>query len=456
MKIKKKIVYLLLTVMLIMNSFVVHANSNEPTGVTGFGDVPTTYWAHDAIMLMANHQIISGYKDGTFRPDASVSRAEFAKMMVLTMQLSLVNPPTPTFLDVPRNGWDYKYIETAKSYLTGYRFGTGLSYRPTQGAQREDMAVAIVKGLNIQPSEGAALDVLNTLTDSSTISTNLKGYVAAAISNGIMIGDDLKKFNPQATITRAQTATLLARLIDGEKIVFDEEKIVLDDSQIATTIQKPFLDGYIKEDKLILDWTEVDSADFTYYKIVLSKKDATPSYPDNGYATYISKVSLTAYEIKAGDGYNGGDFSGKIAPGTYYAAITAIYGDTKVTSNVIQVTVPERDYGSISELTPVLTSAINYNGGIKLTWSKTDDDDVFNYYKVVVSKSNSNPSYPDDGYATYISNRSETSYVLRAGDAYNGGDIGGELVAGKNYYVTITAVYSNGKYTSNTKTIKLP
>lgn len=466
MRFRKKIALLLVMVLLVFNTVAVQANNDgkdddrdssrklvESTAVS-FSDVPTSHWAYNAITLMANYQIITGYKDGTFKPDAPVTRAEFAKMMVLTMQMDLINPGTATFVDVQKGSWDYKYIETAKPYMTAFKSTLGLNFRPTEGAQREDMAVAIIKGLKIAPSTD--LTILNTLTDQSSISANLKGYVAAAVSNGIMVGDGNKKFNPNSTISRAETATLLARLINDEKIVFDEEKVVLDDNSLPTSTKTPFLVANIINSKLVLDWTGVESSGFSYYKVVLSKADSTPSYPDNGYAAVISNVGTTAYEISAGDGYNSGDLGGNIQAGTYYAAITAVYGDAKITSNVVVVTVPVKEVVSTVGRTPVLSSAGIMEGGIKLEWTRTENNDNFKYYKVVLSKTNAHPSYPNDGYVTYISDNAIHNFIVKAGQDYNGD--AGKLESGRQYYVAITAVYSNGNQynTSNVITVQLP
>lgn len=465
MKFRKKIAFFMLIVMLVLNTITVQAqksdnqddinNDNRQTStVSSFSDVPANYWAHDAIMLMANYSIITGYNDGTFRPDASVSKSEFAKMMVLTMQMELINPSTASFLDVQKGGWDYKYIETAKPYMTAYKTSEGLNFRPLEGAQREDMAVAVVKGLALPPSTD--LSILNNLTDSGSISTQLKGYVATAMANNIMIGDDNKKFNPKSTITRAQTATLLARLIKDEKIVFDEEKVVVEDNQTTKT-KTPVLEATVVNQKLVLDWKGVDPSGFSYYKVVLSKSDATPTYPDNGYATAISNVGTTLYEISAGDGYNGGDFGGTLQAGTYYATITAVFGDTKSTSNVVVVTIPEKSVVTTSGRTPGLSSSGIVDGGIKLTWTKTENNDNFQYYKVVLSKTNSKPSYPNDGYVTYISDNNINYYIIKAGQEYQGGNIS-KLEGAHHYYVAVTAVYSNGNQynTSNVLTVQLP
>lgn len=468
MKLKKKVIVILSIMLLIISSISVFAcdddcdNEQNNSKDYGFNDVSENYWAYDSIMLMSNYNIINGYNDGTFKPEASVTRAEFAKMMVLVMQLNLINPGKSDFIDVAKDNWAYKYIETAKPYMTGFSTSMGLYFKPAENAQREDMAVAIVKGLGIDQTT-TDLDALNNISDQADISKNLRSYVAAAINNGIMIGDDNKNFNPKTTLRRAEAATLLARLITEEKVVFDEEKVVLDDSVQGTSddtsTQIPQVSTTIQDDKVIFHWTGMDATDFKYYKVVLSKSDSTPSYPDNGYAAVISSATTTGYQLEAGDSYNGGDLGGAIEAGqTYYAAITAVYSDRKITGNVITITVPGNNNVEDSYVrTPVLSDAITYDDGLKLNWTKCEGDN-FKYYKVVLSKYNEAPSYPDDGYVTYITDINDIDYVIKGGQSYQGGDIGGALESGRKYYVAITAVYENNpKYnTSNVITVTLP
>ncbi len=106
-----------------------------------------------------------------------------------------------------------------------------------------------------------------------------------------------------------------------------------------------------------------------------------------------------------------------------------------------------------SSLTPTLSATVKDNG-VMLDWTKTSSDN-FSYYKVVLSKNDSTPSYPGDGYLTYISDVNDTDYFVQELQGYNGGDFGGQ-VQDETYYMTITAVYKSGKYTSNTKTVTVP
>lgn len=183
-----------------------------------FTDIAPGHWAAKAIKEMAKRKIISGMGDNRFVPDAMVTRAQFATMLVNALGLPVTEPTTQTFVDVGPQDWSYKYVEAAKSYLTGYKTASGtVMFQPHIPAVREDMAVAIVDARGISPATD--LTVLNSLRDSQNISPNLKPYVAAAISAGLMKGYEDGTFRPQGKLTRAEAAALLYKVMLGDKIV---------------------------------------------------------------------------------------------------------------------------------------------------------------------------------------------------------------------------------------------
>jgi hypothetical protein len=92
---------------------------------------------------------------------------------------------------------------------------------------------------------------------------------------------------------------------------------------------------------------------------------------------------------------------------------------------------------------------VSVEGGLKLTWTK-ETSDKLSGYKVVISENNPNPSYPDDGYLRWITDRNETSIIIDNSEAYNGGDIGSYLKADTEYYFTITYLYNETKVTTPT------
>ena len=111
-----------------------------------FSDVATTHTFYQYIETAVHNNIVSGYADGTFRPQNNVTRAQTAKMVVLAAQWPLIHYLLPTFNDVPKWHPFYTYIETAACHgaMTGYRDGT---FRPYNSATRGQIAKVIYEAV---------------------------------------------------------------------------------------------------------------------------------------------------------------------------------------------------------------------------------------------------------------------------------------------------------------------
>lgn len=190
-----------------------------------FQDIgPGHGWAANAIRSMFRHKILAGMGDNKFNPDALVTRAQFAKILVKTMGTELINPEEPTFADVQKDFWAYQFVETAaeEGWLTGYDINDKLYFKPHFPAVREDMAVAIVKALDLDLlSESEADDVLDDFKDADKISKELRVYVATAVYNELMQGYEDGTFRPLGTLTRAEAAVLMFRVLQTFKIVVE-------------------------------------------------------------------------------------------------------------------------------------------------------------------------------------------------------------------------------------------
>jgi len=203
-----------------------------------FWDVNENHWAYEAINEMAKRGIISGYSDGSFRPNDPVTRAEFAKIMIAAAGVKLTNPDSlkQTFEDVNRNHWAFPYVELAKPYLTGYQNGSVYTYKPNDNAVREDIAVALVRLLKYDTTKTADLSLLNSFKDRDDISPNLRPFIATAVKMNLISGYSDKTFRPQATLTRAEAASLIYRtkFDDEVKVVFPPDTTTPTDPKTYT------------------------------------------------------------------------------------------------------------------------------------------------------------------------------------------------------------------------------
>ena len=202
----KKLISMLLILMLcLMTANVFAADASQKDYPQRFWDVPKDHWAFTYIAELVNKGVLAGYEDGSFRPDNTVTRAEWAKIMVLAAGLP-ANDNNVYYTDMS-NHWANIYVNTAKDYLAAYTDGT---FRPDQAAVREDVTVSMVK-LKGYDVSNVDYSYLSQFTDTNSISNSLKAYVAVAVEKDLISGFDDGTFRGQDTLTRAEAATLLWR-----------------------------------------------------------------------------------------------------------------------------------------------------------------------------------------------------------------------------------------------------
>ncbi|SDO00909.1 S-layer homology domain-containing protein [Paenibacillus sp. yr247] len=184
------------------------------------------HWAREAIDALVEKGILQGEDDHHFNPDKLVTREAFAAMVARTFHLK--NTSTiQDFNDVGPKRWSFNVIEATKDYFDRYKsLNEGYNFEPTLGAKREDVTVTLVKVLmkqnsSIQLLDAAAAEALLTskFTDTNSIPEVLRPYVATAVQNNLIQGDDQHRFHPNATLTRAEAATLLYRLLKNNVVV---------------------------------------------------------------------------------------------------------------------------------------------------------------------------------------------------------------------------------------------
>lgn len=233
---KTKLLSMMLTAVMTMSSLTMAAYAvdysaeypDKPTANYSqtFNDVPKSHWGFSYIGAMVQRGVLDGYPDGNFYPDNTVTRAEFAKIMMCAAKRPVYWPSYKYFQDVETDAWYAPYVHSAYPFLSGYVYGEdNRYYMPDEPALREDIAVALVK-LKGYDTAGADTSILTTMfTDVSSISLDARKYVAVAVDRGLVSGYDDKTFRGQASITRAEAAAMLWRAYQygNDNKVFDDE-----------------------------------------------------------------------------------------------------------------------------------------------------------------------------------------------------------------------------------------
>ena len=178
-----------------------------PAVSSKFSDVPTTHWALTYINTLADKNIINGYNDGTFRPSGDITRAEFAKVVVLAAGLTVSTETTAAFSDVSTSDWSYPYIITAKKagIIGGYEDGT---FRPSAKVTRAEIGKMVVLAGNF---------TINTTGVSfSDVDTShwAFDYIMTAKNLTIVNGYPDGTFGPSNNATRAEAAKMVTVMME--------------------------------------------------------------------------------------------------------------------------------------------------------------------------------------------------------------------------------------------------
>lgn len=168
-----------------------------------FPDLRTNYWYTESIQYIFDRGVVTGFPDGTYRPSATITRADAMTMIgrALGMKTDATNH---YFNDVKTGSYAAGYIN--KAYELGYIEGvSSTSFQPDAPIKRGDMAV-IMKRVFELTSSGT-----NSFSDVNT-SKYYAEAIQAAYESGIVQGYDIdNSFRPEAPITRAENAEILSK-----------------------------------------------------------------------------------------------------------------------------------------------------------------------------------------------------------------------------------------------------
>lgn len=190
-------------------------------------DVTTQDWYHSDVTYLTEKGIVNGYSDGTFRPENQVQVDAFIKMMLTAMGHTLENGQTY---------WASTYIDKA---LAIGLIKEGEFARYDRPISRGEMAVIGARGFEQVATIGPYRHYAWQIEDMMDIPEAQKNSVMIAMSEGLITGFGDYTFKASAMVTRAQAATVIARVLDEsrrKKInVFEAKMAELDTKKSAMT-----------------------------------------------------------------------------------------------------------------------------------------------------------------------------------------------------------------------------
>ena len=280
----------------------------------------SNHWNKEKIESWADKGYVSGYADGTFKPDQYITRAEFMTLVNKAFNFTDIVPID--YSDVNPEAWYGNTVSRAKAagYISGYPDGT---MKPDNTISREEAASIILRLKNLVPNEAA----LNQFTDAANITWS-KGAVGALANAGIMLGYPDGTFLPQKYITRAEAVAALSKALgntEPEETV--PEQVTKPGTSSGTSTgggDSSFLSVYIRT---ISDTTVIAGAT-TIITVTTSPSNANITAVSSD--TAVAAVSVNDRDVT---------ITG-VAPGTSTVTVTCTKPRYRSATKTFLVTVP--------------------------------------------------------------------------------------------------------------------
>jgi len=182
----------------------------------------STHWARNEVNELGSRLISKGDENGNFNPDKNITRAEFAAIIVRALGLKPEDGKV-RFNDVQPGSWYFGYVNTACEYgiINGFEDGT---FRPNEYITREQAMVMTARAMEltgIRPALSIVrIDlILSAFADGGEVSEYAEESVASCVLAGIVYGREGNLIAPADSITRAEVAVLIIRLLTKSNLI---------------------------------------------------------------------------------------------------------------------------------------------------------------------------------------------------------------------------------------------
>ena len=193
------------------------------SAATTFPDIQT-HWAKSYIEAMTAAGMFKGYEDGNFKPENQLTTAEALALCARAIGLdssTTMDIATDYYTEVKtllNNEQTWFYQEFSVCLATGILTSSDLKslYQSgdlTDPIEKEDLAVYLVRAMQLGPMADRLTSYPLTFDDASSISADAKPSVYLLHVYGIVEGDEFNDFSPKLNVTRAVMATMLTRAI---------------------------------------------------------------------------------------------------------------------------------------------------------------------------------------------------------------------------------------------------
>ncbi|QMV41906.1 S-layer homology domain-containing protein [Cohnella cholangitidis] len=172
-------------------------------------------WSRPFVELAAAKGLVEGVGGGKYAPNQSVTRAEFAAVLIRSLGRGTISGGSAPYDDVKPGAWYFGAVATAKE-LGLIDFGSGERFLPDQPLTREEMASMLAAAIKLEkPTTERSAASLDGFKDIGNANAAHLDDVRLMIKLKIMTGTSANTFGPKGETTRAQAAAVLIRTLQA-------------------------------------------------------------------------------------------------------------------------------------------------------------------------------------------------------------------------------------------------
>ena len=181
------------------------------TYTNSFADVAQDAWYADAVDFVAGRELLRGVAADRFAPNTTLSRGMLATVLC-RLEGAEGETRQSDFSDVGADAWYAQAVAwaAAEEIVVGYADG---SFRPDAPITREQLAVMLYRYAKTQGMRTGGRDTLRSFSDSGSVSDWARDAVAWTVDSGILAGRPEGTLDPAGTASRAEAAAMLQRLV---------------------------------------------------------------------------------------------------------------------------------------------------------------------------------------------------------------------------------------------------
>ena len=203
--------------------------TSTPQPNLSYPDVPKTHWAYDVISEVTELGALSGYEDGTFRPENKITHEEFTKILSSMLDNGIIEPSLSDYAPYETSdktdsryylkrwsAWAQPYLNSSLK-LSLIQLGDEDLIQKETHISRQEMAKMISRAMEIKNTKFTT-DIekaLGKVADYGVISDKYKNYIANVYSEKIITGYEDETFRPEGYLTRAEAAAVIVKLVNA-------------------------------------------------------------------------------------------------------------------------------------------------------------------------------------------------------------------------------------------------